>query len=99
MHKAEQISPKMAPLPGSVHAEHSRCNKPTCRCTQGQLHGPYWRRFWREGGHTRTAYVRRADVDATRQAIARWRLSHLSVRALLREFRALNAIAEEAGLW
>ena len=98
--KPEQMSRKTTGLPGTLLAEYVRCGKPACRCMSGgPRHGPYWRRFWREGGRSRSAYVRRTDVEATRQAIAQWRLSHLSVRAMLREFRALNAICEEAGLW
>ena len=98
--KTEQIYPKTDRLPGSLQWERRRCGKARCGCMNGgPLHGPYAVRVWSEAGRTRRAYVRRADVEATRRAIARWRLAHLSVRALLREFRALNAIAEEAGLW
>ena len=98
--KSAQIYLKTERLPGSLQMERRRCGKARCRCMNGgQPHGPYAVRVWREGGRTHRAYVRRADVEATRQAIARWRLTHRSIRALLREFRALNAIAEEAGLW
>ena len=98
--KSEQIYPKMDRLPGSLQPEWKRCGKPRCRCMNGgPRHGPYLTRRWRAGGRTRKEYVRHADVEATRRAIARWRLTHRSVRALLREYRALNAFAEEAGLW
>lgn len=30
--------------------ELMRCGKPTCRCAAGQLHGPYWYRYYRKGG-------------------------------------------------
>jgi hypothetical protein len=96
----ERFSRKTAGLPGTLLAEYIRCGKPTCRCMHdGTGHGPYWRSFWREGGRTRSAYVRRADVDATRLAIAQVRRSHLSIRSLLRDLRALSTLGKEAGLW
>jgi hypothetical protein len=98
--KPERFSRKREGLPGTMLAEYVRCGKPTCHCRpDGSGHGPYWRRFWREGGRTHSAYVRRADVDATRRAIAQWRRSHPSLRAVLRELRGLSSLGKEAGLW
>lgn len=50
-------------LPGAVCAQLVRCGRPSCRCAQGQLHGPYYHRFWREGGKLRKAYVRPEDLE------------------------------------
>jgi hypothetical protein len=99
MTNSMQFSTKVAPLPGSLHARYARCGTPTCRCARGDLHGPYWRRFWREDGRTRSAYVGQADLDATRHAIEQWRQSHPSIRSLLRDLRALSTLGKEAGLW
>ena len=97
---AERISRKTAGLPETLLAEYIVCSKPTCHCScDGTRHGPYWRRFWREAGRTRSAYVRRADVDATRRAIAVWRRSHPSLRAVRRELRELRSLGKEACLW
>ena len=35
---------------GSLQREWRRCGKPTCRCTNGMLHGPYWYLQWRDRG-------------------------------------------------
>lgn len=45
------------PAIGSVHLEFKRCGKPTCRCSQGLLHGPYAYHRWRAGRVQRKAYV------------------------------------------
>jgi hypothetical protein len=37
--------------------EMVRCGKKGCRCTRGELHGPYWYAYWTEGGRTRSEYV------------------------------------------
>jgi hypothetical protein len=37
--------------------ERVRCGKESCKCAEGQLHGPYWYAYWSEGGKTRSQYV------------------------------------------
>lgn len=54
---------------GTLHEQFVRCNHPGCRCAAGQLHGPYFYRFWREGGRLRKAYVPRSQLEAVRAAI------------------------------
>lgn len=55
-------------LPGTVHVQWVRCGRANCRCSHGQLHGPYHYRFWREGGRLRKQYVKRSDVEAVTAA-------------------------------
>jgi hypothetical protein len=43
-----------------------RCGKENCRCTVGELHGPYWYAYWSEGGKTRSQYVGKELPDATK---------------------------------
>ena len=38
--------------------ETIRCGKLTCRCAQGEGHGPYWYAYWRDdGGTLRKTYL------------------------------------------
>lgn len=37
--------------------ERVRCGKVNCRCSGGELHGPYWYAYWTEGGRTRSRYI------------------------------------------
>src|SRR5215211_2945744 len=91
----DQISPKTASLPGTLHAEYVRCGKAACRCmTGGAPHGPYWRRYWRAGGRTRKAYVPLAAVDETRAACERERARHLSRRAFRRMVGAYAELSD-----
>ncbi len=71
--KSENPLPKIEALPGAVCAQWKRCGKPSCRCASGDLHGPYFYRFWRAGGRLRKTYVPRADVEQARQACLAWR--------------------------
>ena len=96
--KPERFSPKTAALPGSLHAEFVRCGKANCRCAQGALHGPYWRRHWMQDGRKRSAYVRLRDLEQTQTAIEQWRVQHRPVRSVLRELWALWRLLEEGAV-
>jgi hypothetical protein len=68
-------------LPGEVCAQYIRCGKSGCRCEQGQRHGPYYYRIWREGDQVHKVYVKRSELGMVRQACASYRLQ----RQLLRD--------------
>src|SRR5688572_24965100 len=68
--KTPKSLPKVDPLPGVVCPQFVRCGTPGCKCATGDLHGPYWYRFWRERGTLRKAYVRPAHVEEIRAACA-----------------------------
>ena len=73
-------------LRGCLVAEHKRCGKPNCRCAQGELHGPYYYRRWRdESGRQHKEYVPRERSEQMRRALAKARSDSLWVR--LRELR------------
>ena len=87
------VSPKTAPLPGSLQPEWKRCGKPGCRCARGELHGPYFYRYWYEAGRRRKAYVSRDRVPTVAASIARWQELHppvWSIRQLLAELRRIE---------
>ena len=62
---------KTFPKIPALVAHGTRCGKPHCRCTHGQLHPTHYLR-WRDGSLQRRRYVRAADVPAVR-AILAWR--------------------------
>ena len=83
---------KIEPLRGSLQPEWARCGKASCRCSRGELHGPYWSHRWREGGRQRRRYVRPADLEHVRASLAEWRRLHppaRSMRDVLAELRRL----------
>ena len=87
------LCPKTSPLPGSLHREWRRCGKPTCRCAQGTLHGPYWVRRWWEHGRQRKQYVPRHRVEEVAAGIAAWHRLHppaWAMRQLLADLRRLE---------
>ncbi len=75
--------PKTPMLPGAVCGQWVRCGKPGCKCARGELHGPYFYRFVRQGGRLRKRYARLADLDAVREACEAWRRAEEAKRALL----------------
>jgi len=82
---------KTLPKIGAVCEQLIRCGKPNCRCAHGELHGPYFYMFYRDGGRLRKLYVKREYVDRLREAAetrrSNRRLVEKSTR-LLREFKA-----------
>jgi hypothetical protein len=53
---------------GAVVARWVRCGKSWCRCSNGgPRHGPYYSRYWREGGRRHKEYIR-LDAARSRQA-------------------------------
>src|SRR5438105_839525 len=90
-------TPAVEPLPGSLHAAWVRCGKAGCRCTRGALHGPYWRRQWRERGRTRRQYVKQTDLEQVRAALAAWRERHPPARALRQEVAELRRLMRQLG--
>jgi hypothetical protein len=99
--RARTDNPELLPktLPGAVCAQLVRCGRPNCRCAHGDLHGPYWYHFHREGGRLLKRYVRREDVEAVRAACDRRRDEERQLRALVargkeRWRRLLSALRE-----
>ena len=72
---------------GSVVEQGRRCGKEGCRCTRGELHGPYtYVVLPRAGGRTRTVYVPAGTAEAVRRGAA----TSAKVRAALEEISAIN---------
>ncbi len=88
-----RTSPKTA-LRGSVHFAFKACGKSGCRCQRGELHGPYWRRWWRDAGERHTEYVRLADVPRVVAAIGRWHELHPPARSLRDELAELTRLSK-----
>jgi hypothetical protein len=82
-------------LPGAVCAQLVRCGHPNCRCARGSLHGPYFYRFWREGGRLRTEYVPRPDVERVRGRCRARRRARQELAAWQEVWRRLVAAVRE----
>ena|SRR5215207_69397 len=41
----------------TYRSEMVRCGKKGCKCSRGELHGPYWYAYWSEGGKTKSEYI------------------------------------------
>jgi hypothetical protein len=85
LHKRE------TPLPGVVLPQWVKCGRPHCRCARGELHGPYFCRFWREGGKLRKAYVRLEDLEQVKARCEARRQARRDVKAGWEQWRDLLA--------
>jgi hypothetical protein len=73
-------------LVGCVITEYQRCNKPTCRCRRGLLHGPYFYWYGRAFGITWKRYLKREDAPRVK-ALCELHRSRQYTRARLRAIR------------
>ena len=84
---------------GSLVPMYKACNKGDCKCTRGQLHGPFWYLSWSEAGRTRMYFVKAAGrprVQAAATRYRRWRQGRAQLVKLQQQILAgLDAL--EAG--
>lgn len=87
MMRTKTAKPLPNTLPGAVCAQW--------RERDGKRYGPYYFRFWREGGRLHKQYVKRSEVDAVwaacqrhREEVAARRRNHAELMQRLREFKA-----------
>jgi hypothetical protein len=82
MKKFSNLLPKKLPK-YTVCAQMVRCGKSTCKCANGELHGPYYYSFSRRNGSLKKRYIKTGDVD-------RMRARYCSRRAHETQMRDLN---------
>jgi hypothetical protein len=66
-------------LAGAVCVEWKKCGKPNCRCARGKLHGPYYYRYWREGGRLRKEYIPRREAPEAMHRCQARRLQRVAI--------------------
>ena len=50
----------------TVCAQMVRCGKLTCKCANGELHGPYYYSFSRHNGSLKKRYIKIGEVERIR---------------------------------
>ncbi len=73
-------------IAGSLQEQRRRCGKEGCRCTRGELHGPYLYLSLRVGGRTRMLYVPAELAEKVRGAVR----ANAAVETALAEISAIN---------
>lgn len=86
--KPENSLPKIEPLRGAVCKQMKRCGKPNCKCAKGELHGPYYYRFYYRGGRQRKKYVKKDELSATFAACLAYKRNKQETQELIREINA-----------
>lgn len=83
---ARQFSEVGAVVLGSLQSQRRRCGKEGCRCTRGELHGPYTYLSIRVGKRTRQLYVPAELAEEVQQRVA----LNERMQAGLAEISAIN---------
>ena len=93
----EEALPKI--MKGSVHTQFVRCGKQNCRCARGELHGPYFYHYFRDGAVLSKRYLKASEVEEVRAAcLARQKNEQqrrASDRVFWQKFRAFRTEMRE----
>ena len=81
-----QIPDLQTVMAGSLQDQRRRCGKEGCRCTRGELHGPYLYLSLRVGGRTRMLYVPAELAGQVRGAVR----ANSQLESALGEISAIN---------
>jgi hypothetical protein len=82
--KNQNSLPKIGPLPGAVCKQMKRCGKPKCKCSKGELHGPYHYRFIYARGKQLKIYVKKSDFQTISAACLAYKRDRQETRELIR---------------
>ena len=83
--KCPDSLPKIQPLPGAVCPQMIRCGRENCRCSRGELHGPFHYRFYYSAGKPRKKYVRKQDLLAVRKACSIYKEQRIVWRTMIQD--------------
>jgi len=81
-----QIPDLQTVIAGSLQEQRRRCGKEGCRCTRGELHGPYLYLSLRVGGRTQMLYVPAELAGEVREAVK----TNAAIDSALGEISAIN---------
>lgn len=68
--KSEQLPTKIESLRGYIEIRYVRCGRANCKCSKGELHGPYYLLRWREGEQKITKYVKKSEKQTVFAAVS-----------------------------
>ena len=102
--KLEETTTKIEPLRGWLEARYKRCGRSNCKCAKGELHGPYYYRFFYRGGRQRKKYVKKGELSATFAACLAYKRDRQETRELIRQInetgnRMLKALGMVIKSW
>ena len=83
---------KIEPLPGALCAQYMRCGKANCKCSKGDLHGPYFVRFWYEHGRQRKEYIKKNELLSVKAAIAARKQEEAELKDFIRNLNGASAL-------
>lgn len=76
---------------GSLITHYKPCGNPRCRCTRGQLHGPYWYLSTKRENRTRLQYVQKRSLRRVSQFADRYKIFQRNMQ----EIRGINRQIDE----
>jgi hypothetical protein len=95
--KSAEKPTKIEPLRGYIEIRYVRCGRANCKCSKGELHGPYHLRRWTTDGRKVTKYVKNSEKQTVLAAVSAYKKNRIKQhqtrerdRQLVREIRGNN---------
>ncbi|MBT9171270.1 MAG: hypothetical protein DDT18_01642 [Actinobacteria bacterium] len=79
-------------LKGSLVQKYKACNKPGCRCTRGELHGPFCYLSVSQGGKTRMIFIKKQHWLRAKELSTnyrQWRKKRATIAQINKQILAL----------
>ena len=92
--RKSKMAPKM--MPGTVRTQFVKCGKSNCRCSCGELHGPYHYLVIRINGKRHKRYIKFSEIEEIQKAcLARQKEKKTQISASKSMQRKLRQIREQ----
>lgn len=90
--KSSESTSKIEPLEGYLEAQMVRCGKANCKCSKGELHGPYYIRRWERRGRKCSKYVKKGELSSVMAGISARKQQREEMKSLIRNLNESSAL-------
>jgi hypothetical protein len=93
--KIDESTSKIEPLEGYLEAQMVRCGKANCKCSKGELHGPYYIRRWERRGKKCSKYVKKGELSSVIASISARKQQRQEVKEFVRSINDASALLRQ----
>jgi hypothetical protein len=93
--KNGESTSKIEPLEGYLEAQKVRCGKPNCKCSKGELHGPYYIRRWERRGKKCSKYVKKSELSTVIAGISARKQHREEMKEFVRSINDASALLRQ----
>ena len=93
--KSVESTSKIEPLEGYLEAQMVRCGKANCKCSKGELHGPYYIRRWERRGKKCSKYVKKGELSSIKAGILARKRQREEMKSIIRSLNESSSLLRQ----